>query len=142
MTKTKIPTSYKELLIEVMPSCIKNNREYNRQLTWIDRILRAEGPVPKNSARIKMMALLVLTVHTWEAKVSPDPNVSPIDMLKHVMDERDISQASLANSIGLSRQFVSALLKGGRDISRDTAIKLSKSLNLPVEIFIGSTTGK
>jgi HTH-type transcriptional regulator/antitoxin HigA len=140
MTEEKIPTDYEHLLLETRPAMITTDREYKRQLKWIDKIMMAEGSNPTCEGRIKIVDLLTMTVQAWEEQVSPTPKISPREMLLHCMEARDLTQANLATELEVSPQLMSAVCLGNRVISRSLSAKLSKYFDLPIEMFVDTST--
>ena len=58
--------------------------------------------------------------------------------LKVLRAQNDLTQADLANKLGVSRQTVNAIEKGKFDPSLPLAFKMSKLFQLPIEeIFDG-----
>lgn len=53
--------------------------------------------------------------------------------LKVLRAERDMTQADLANSLGVSRQTINAIEKGKFDPSLPLAFKMSKLFELAIE---------
>lgn len=133
---TELSKDYIELLTQVQPAPIDSKKEYERQLKWIDRIMMAEGSEPACSARIKIVDLLTMTVMAWEAKASPEPEVSPRAMLVHSMEAKGLSKSKLADELGVSRQLVGAIVNGERLISREMAVKLADYFDDPIEFYI------
>ena len=75
MTEPEIPETYGELLLLVRPSVITGQREYKRQLKWVDRIMKAEVSNPECEPRIHMANLLAATIMVWESKTQATPAV-------------------------------------------------------------------
>ena len=63
--------------------------------------------------------------------------MKPGDYLRAYRDNAQLSQAKLGNLLeGFSRQNISEMEKGKRGISKETAKKLAKIFNKPVEKFL------
>ena len=64
-------------------------------------------------------------------------SIQPGDYLRAYRDNAQLSQAKLGNLLeGFSRQNISEMEKGKRGISKETAKKLAKIFNKPVEKFL------
>jgi putative transcriptional regulator len=55
--------------------------------------------------------------------------------LKVLRAERDMTQADLANALGVSRQTINAIEKGKFDPSLPLAFKMSKLFQLSIEVI-------
>jgi DNA-binding XRE family transcriptional regulator len=63
--------------------------------------------------------------------------MTPGDYLRTYRDNAQLSQSKLGNLLeGFSRQNISEMEKGKRGISKETAKKLAKIFNKPVEKFL------
>ncbi len=136
MTEPEIPETYGELLLLVRPSVITGQREYKRQLKWVDRIMKAEVSNSDCEPRIHMANLLAATIMVWESKTQATPAVPARKMVEKSMKSRDLSQVAFAEQIGVSPQLVSAIIRGERVITLPMARRLGAFFNLPVSNYI------
>ncbi len=61
----------------------------------------------------------------------------PGELLKQdFLDELDVSQSQLANAIGVPRSRISAICRGERPITMDTAIRLGKALGTSSQFWM------
>ncbi len=64
-------------------------------------------------------------------------NVHPGEILKlDFLDELKISPYALAKAIGVDQTRISQLIKGTRNLSADTAIRLGKFFNVSAEFWL------
>ena len=64
-------------------------------------------------------------------------NVHPGEILKlDFLDEMKISSYALAKGIGVDQTRISQLIKGTRNLSADTAIRLGKFFNVSPEFWL------
>ena len=64
-------------------------------------------------------------------------NVHPGEILKSdFLDEMKISSYALAKAIGVDQTRISQLIKGTRNLSADTAIRLGKFFNVSPEFWL------
>ena len=61
-------------------------------------------------------------------------------IIKKYRKENDITQFELAERINLSEFYISAIETGSRRPGRDTLIKLSKEMNVPIEALLDLET--
>ena len=64
------------------------------------------------------------------------PEVTPLAMLKHLMEERDMNISDLGRVIG-SQSNASLILSGKREISRRVMRLLSKFFGVDPDVFVG-----
>ncbi len=64
-------------------------------------------------------------------------NPHPGDILKHeFLDEIGMSQNALADAVGVPRNRIHAIVKGARDITADTDLRLSRFFGLSEGYFL------
>jgi HTH-type transcriptional regulator / antitoxin HigA len=125
--------SYAELLRKTQPEIIRDDRSHKRALKMIaalmnrPRLTAAEG---------KLLDLLSRLVDDYEETIYPTPEVSPADMLEHLMDARGASQAEVARGAGVPRSTVSEVLKGKRAVSVENAFRLGEFFHVDATLFL------
>lgn len=125
--------SYADLLREAQPEVIRDDRSHRRALRTIEalmakpRLTAAEG---------KLLDLLAKLADDYENTVYPTPNVSPAEMLVHLMEARGVSQAELARGAAIPRSTISEALKGNRTISVDNAFRLGEFFSVEPSLFL------
>jgi HTH-type transcriptional regulator/antitoxin HigA len=80
--------------------------------------------------------LLCTLLETWEKAQVKWPDLTPVAMLKHLVDQHGMSGADLSRLLGGSRQLGPMILRGERSITADHARKLAAHFGLGVEAFI------
>jgi addiction module HigA family antidote len=63
---------------------------------------------------------------TMIAPVTSDPPIHPGEILAEDLDDVGVSQAELARALGVPRSRISAIVRGERPITADTALRLSR----------------
>jgi antitoxin component HigA of HigAB toxin-antitoxin module len=71
----------------------------------------------------------------YEDEIEPDPERSPVGVLKFLMDERGLRPVDLVPIFG-SKSYVSQILSGHRPISKDAAYKLAELFHVSAYSFI------
>lgn len=127
--------SYIELLREAQPQIIDDERSHERALRIVDKLMKKRRlTVPER----KLLDLLAKLVDEYEETIYPTPDVSPADMLAHLIDAKQTTQAELARQTGVSRSTISEVLKGKRSISVENAFRLAKYFHVEPTIFLSS----
>lgn len=66
------------------------------------------------------------------------PRARGIDVLKHLMDQHDMTQKRLAQLLGIGESAASMILAGTRDLTKSHIEKLSSYFGVGVGAFFGS----
>ena len=125
--------SYPELLRKAQPQIINDKRSHQRALRTVEslmkkpRLTKAEG---------KLLDLLAKLVDDYEETIYPTPDVSPADMLQHLLEAKGSTQAELARQTGVSRSTISEVLKGKRSISVENAFRLAEYFHVEPSLFL------
>src|SRR5262249_16252880 len=77
-------------------------------------------------------------VEKYEDEHVEMPHVSDAEMLRSLMDEREVSQADVVRGSGISKTVLSLVLNGKRDLTREHIEALSKYLGVNPAAFLGS----
>jgi HTH-type transcriptional regulator/antitoxin HigA len=124
--------NYPQLLAEFMPQAIDSEAEYDRVLAIAERLTFNPD---KTAAEIKLLKLIVVLIEDYEAEHYPMENVTPHELLQHLMESNNTRQADLVGLIG-SRGVVSEVVNGKRAISKAQAKALGEFFNVSPGLFI------
>ena len=98
----------------------------------LERLLFPERKLsPEEDA---MATLLLHLVDHYEHRTTP-PSSSPRQVLRHLMDERQLKQADLAPIFG-TVSVVSEVVNGKRQINAKQARKLADFFHISTDVFI------
>jgi HTH-type transcriptional regulator/antitoxin HigA len=75
-------------------------------------------------------------VWKYENEAHPLPAVSGEEMLRHIIESRDLSQAEVARGAGIAEPTISAILAGRRSLNRDHIAALSRYFGVSPAVFI------
>lgn len=126
------PIKYGRLCAEVVPTVIKNNKQFDRLVKKFEALDRKEHATREEEALAELLAKLI---QAYDDEHYPAPDIPPHEMVRYLMEQRGLRQADLAPVIG-SRAQVSALVNGRRGISKAQAKKLAQFFHMPVDLFI------
>jgi HTH-type transcriptional regulator/antitoxin HigA len=125
--------TYANLLKEVQPRVIHDDKTHQRALKWIDQLMK----LPRLSAAEEtLLELLSKLVNDYEEELFPTPDVPPHRILKHLLDSSGKSQAEFARMIGIPRSTISEVLKGKRSISVENAFRLAEYFHVDATLFL------
>lgn len=127
---------YGNLLMSVLPSAITNDEELERMTEQIDRLITKDikqGSLSPEEDRL--LELLSVLVEEYEDKHYPIPDASPNEVLRFLMEQKDMKQSDLLHIFG-SSGITSEVVNGKRSISKAQAKKLAEFFKVSVELFI------
>ena len=132
MTLTFDSDTYSTLLSEVQPKVIASEEEYDRALAVAERLLFEKN---RTAAQTEILKLLVLLIERYEEENYPMGDSTPLEMLEHLMEARDLKQADLIGILG-SKGVVSEIVNGKRSISKAQAKALGEFFHVSPSLFI------
>ncbi|PSB41238.1 helix-turn-helix domain-containing protein [Chamaesiphon polymorphus] len=124
--------NYPQLLAELVPQAIDSETEYDRALAIAERLTFKQD---KTAAELKLLKLIVVLIEDYETEHYPMDNVTPHELLQHLMASNNTRQADLVGLIG-SRGVVSEVVNGKRAISKAQAKALGEFFNVSPGLFI------
>jgi HTH-type transcriptional regulator / antitoxin HigA len=133
MTTTLDAKIYSSLLTEYMPKAISSEDEYNRMLEHIEHLMQiGQDLTAEESSLLETSAILV---EAYEDTQFPLESSSPLEVLLHLMDARQLKQVDLVEVIG-SKDIVSKIVNSKRAISKSQAKALGEFFNISPALFI------
>ena len=133
MSIASTSNTYPDLLVRYVPRVIRSEREHKQALGKIDKLMAIARP---NKAQQGVLDLLVETVERYEEQTLPTPELSPQELLAHLIEVREITQSELARAASICRSSISDMLAGRRQISKANALKLSDYFGVDAGLFI------
>ncbi len=126
-------TPYERLLLEFTPRTIRSQAQYERVLQQIDRLMRR----PKlTRAEDDLLELLGSLVAHYEQTRFPGPEVTPGEMVAHLIEARGVTKADVAAATGLPTRTISDYVNGSRGICKTSRAKLSKYFHVSPDLFL------
>ena len=132
MTLTIDREADRGLLSKHLPRVIESEEENERMTAIAYGLSKRPELTCEESA---LSDLLIVSIEKFEDENYPIPEVSPQQMLIHLMDARGCKQEDLIGVIG-SRGVVSEVVNGKRGISKAQAKSLADYFRVGVEFFI------
>jgi HTH-type transcriptional regulator/antitoxin HigA len=127
------PTRYRRLLSQTMPVIIETEEENERMLKVIEKLMKkGEALSPEEEKLLKLLAKLV---EDFEEQYYHPRDATPLEVLQHLMESRDVKQTHLWEAFG-SKGIASEVLNGKRGISKTHARALADYFHVPADLFI------
>lgn len=122
--------------MQTLPAVISSEEELERLTEEIDRLMTKgirEGELSPEEEQL--LELLSVLVESYEDEHYPMPESSPNEILKFLMEDRELKQKDLVHIFG-STGITSEVVNGKRSISKAQAKKLAEFFKVSVELFI------
>jgi HTH-type transcriptional regulator/antitoxin HigA len=134
-TTAKLDSRYLKLVREFPLRPIRNKRELATAMKIAGHLATyEEGTLPAGEQ--DYLDTLTVLIEDYERRHPIDmPKVSPLTMLKHLMEERDMNISDLGRVIG-SQSNASLILSGKREISKRVMRLLSEYFKVEPAVFV------
>jgi HTH-type transcriptional regulator/antitoxin HigA len=124
---------YRRLLSRTMPVVIETEKENERMLAVVEKLMdKGESLSPEEE---KLLKLFVRLIEDFEQKYYHPKGAQPLEILRHLMEARDVKQTHLWEIFG-SKGIASEVLNGKRGISKTHARALADYFHVSVDLFI------
>jgi HTH-type transcriptional regulator/antitoxin HigA len=118
-------------LIKALPKAIATDEELQRLAEIMKSLDMAERELTREERALQ--SLLARLIQDYDDKIEL-PAVSPLEMLKFLMEQHGLKQADLLAIFG-SRSVASAVLGGKRELSKAHIRKLAEFFHVSPELF-------
>jgi HTH-type transcriptional regulator/antitoxin HigA len=125
---------YGRLLSRALPSAIKTDRQYERMLAEVWRLMR-KGTDNLSAEEMALLELISVLIENYEDQKYPIPDAAPHDVLRTLMQERGLRQKDMVHIFRFS-STASKVLSGKRQISKAQAKALAEFFHVSPEVFI------
>jgi HTH-type transcriptional regulator/antitoxin HigA len=121
-----------ELAAEFPLRPIRSDAELKRAIAMIDRVTDIKSPTPDEEDYRDVLSRLIVD---FEDEHEPD-DVSPAEMLRHLIDSLGVTQTEVARGSGLSDATISHILVGHRPPSRKAITALAAYFKVDGAVFL------
>lgn len=124
---------YRRLLSRTMPVVIETEKENERMLAVVEKLMdKGENLSPEEE---KLLKLFVRLIEDFEQEYYHPKDAEPLEILRHLMEARDVKQTHLWEIFG-SKGIASEVLNGKRGISKTHARALADYFHVAADLFI------
>ncbi len=124
-------TRYRRLVARAMPVIVETEAENDRLLAIVEKMMNRDLSVEEE----RLFKLLVKLIEDFESRHYPMGEVAPHEMLRFLMEQRDLRQRDITHLFG-SSGIASEVINGKRAISKTQAKKLAEFFHVSVEVFV------
>lgn len=127
-------TSHFQALSSIIPlRTIRNEDEYDKAVNVLNQLLDA-GAANEDHALAELTNTLGVLISEYDDVHYPAQNVSPLEMLKFLMEQHHLTQSSLPE-IG-TQGVVSEIMNGKRELNVRQIKALSERFHVPASAFV------
>jgi HTH-type transcriptional regulator / antitoxin HigA len=112
---------------------IRSDRELKHALAVIDQLLDQARLAGEERDYLDVLSTLV---ENYEGQHRPMPPVSDAEMLRHLVEAKNVTQVQVARATGIAESTISAVLAGNRRLSRNHIEKLARYFHVGPSAFL------
>ena len=127
--------SYGALLSDVQPQVIRDPQAHGQFLAEVDRLMAENAKAP-NPAYEELIDLLATLISKYEDEALPIRTATPVEVLRHLTEARELPKQQLAEEIGISPSHLSNILSGEREITLAQARNFARVFGVSPLLFI------
>jgi HTH-type transcriptional regulator / antitoxin HigA len=131
MVKRMIAVSDKYALEVASPTPITSARQHEEYLSVLDKLASKENPTREEE---KYAEVLMTLIEVYEEMNHSIPDVSPVEVLRTLMDANNLRQKDLVPIFG-TESIASEVLNKKRELNKAHIEKLSKRFRVSPAIF-------
>lgn len=124
--------SYQKLISVHPLKQIKNEREYKSSIKLYEELIDTYKETNDLNDYLIVLAMLI---ENYENEKYPIENADPVDIMKFLMEEKNIKQAQLAKAFG-SQSVVSEVLNKKRGLTLKYIYNMADIFNVKPQIFV------
>jgi HTH-type transcriptional regulator/antitoxin HigA len=130
----RMPVTFRELVQKHPPSAIHDEVAYDNASAMIDALTRLPELTPGQSQYLDTLSILI---EAYEKEQHPidTSGVGPLDVLRHLMSEHDMTASDLGRLLG-ERSLGPKILSGQRGLSKAHIRTLSAHFGVPADLLI------
>ena len=137
-TKIKAPRAditdrYHALVRRFPLRAIRDDDELDRAMTLIDELIDRDDLADDEQDYLEALSTFV---ERYESEQHPIPPASDAEMLRHLIESRGVTQATVAEDVGIAESTISAILAGKRGLNRRHVSKLAGYFTVSPAVFL------
>ena len=134
-TKTRpasCPPEYLALLEAFPPRPIRDDRQHRQAITVVNGLLDRATLTPDEEDYLDVIGLLIAE---YEDSIYEHPEFTPVERLRHLMEQHALTQAELARRAEVAVTSLSEILSGKRRISPRVRAKFAECFGVSPSSF-------
>ena len=126
---------YLELIRQLPLRPIRSEEELDIAIAMVDSLIDRDELTSDEDDYLDVLSDLV---RKYETEHHPMPPVSDAEMLRHLIESRDTTQARVAAEAGIAESTVSEVLAGKRGLNRKHIEALARHFKVNPAVFISA----
>ena len=134
ISRASVPGRFGELVQTLPPRRIADEIGYENVIAFMDKLL-ARPKLTKGQQEFFETWAVLIDAYESENHAIDESGRSPIDVLKHLLEENDMSASDLGRLLG-NRALGSKVLRGERQLSKAHIRTLCDRFNVRADLFL------
>lgn len=130
--KVKTQDPYCELVIQFPLRPLRSDKELNAAVKMVDSLLDRKNLAVEEKDYLEVLGGLI---EQYESEAHPIAPVSDVEMLRHLIEAKGVSQTEVSKATGIADSTISEVLKGKRALNRSHIGKLARFFNVSPDVF-------
>lgn len=118
---------------------IRSEKDLDRAVEVIDSLIDRSSLSSDEKDYLNVLSDLV---EAYEEEHYPMAKVSDARMVRHLMEAKSVNQSELAQATGIANSTISAVLKGGRQLTREHIGRLAVFFRVDPGVFSFGERGR
>lgn len=136
MTTVTAPSeSYLALIQEFPLRPLRSESELDAAIAMTHKLIDREVSQGLGDQERDYLEILGNLIHDYEAKTNPLGEMTPVEALRHFLEENEMTQSQLAEETGLAMTTISEILNGRRNISAKARKALADRFKVSPSLF-------
>ena len=107
---------------------IKTREQYDEYCNILEKLVFSDGDELQDE-----IELLTLLIEKWDEEHNSFRELTPVEMLRSIMQDHDLKAKDIAEIVGLSKGTISKILNYQAGFSKDVIRKLSEHFKISQE---------
>ena len=111
---------------------IRSDKELNAAVKIVDSLLDRKDLAAEEEDYLEVLGDLI---EQYEGEAHPIAPVSDVEMLRHLIEAKGVSQTEVSKATGIADSTISEVLKGKRSLNRTHIGRLARYFNVSPDVF-------
>lgn len=131
--RDNLPSRFEDLVALMPPRAIRDEVACDNTIEMLDRLTSLRRPTKGQQQYLETLSVLVEAYENEHHAV--DDGLSPLDILKHLLDSNGMNASQLGELLG-NRSLGSKILRGERELSKGHIRTLAKRFKVSPALFL------
>ena len=123
---------YLELVLRFPLRPIRSDKELNAAVKMVDSLLDRKDLASEEEDYLEVLGDLI---EQYESEAHPIAPVSDVEMLRHLIEAKGVSQAEVSKATKIADSTISEVLNGKRSLNRHHIGVLSRYFSVSPDVF-------